>query len=373
MERALQQALARWRTCRCEQLALNIDSLHEHLLRSAWLPPIQPELARPQTARRELVSPKSELTSLIISLPSPSSPRFGAHLDAMRAFPPDPRVAQALRTALEFEEGLAAPKFRTVWRRVFATLASIGDPRARGWLPPLAQAQRAGTTASRRWLLAGTAELCGALPVGQPSNVAPIDLPPVKPLESLSDEERLVTADWLSSYGDPRGEFLVLQHKRELLPLERQREGELVRKWARSWLGPLARAIRTDGLRFEKGVVVECRLSGDRAAEFTNHSTWRSVRSLDLRSLQWNVSLPRVTAFLAAPAMAALRDVRGMSTAILAAVIGQRMPWRLESLEVLGYGALEPQLLEWMPWFSQLKEYVMNGQRWRREPTGWKS
>ncbi|MFT3712442.1 MAG: hypothetical protein QM817_32755 [Archangium sp.] len=354
MERALHQALARWRTCRCEQLALNIDSLHDHLVRT-----------RPQPASSR------ELSSLLSSLPAATHHAFGAHLDALRAFAPDPRVAQALRLALENEDSLAAPAHRATWRRAFATLASIGDPRARGWLPPLVQAQRGGTTASRHWLRQETQQLCGALPTATPSDVLPVELPKTPPLESLSDAERLVTADWLNEFGDPRGEFLVLQHRGALLPTEKRRLGRLLRDYGRRWLGPLSRALRNDGLRFEKGVVVECRLSGERAAEFTGHSFWRSVRVIDLRALQWNVSLPRVVGFLSHAVMSGLRELRGVPLPILTALLERRMPWRLERLEILGYGAFEPQFLEWFPPFAKLTHCNVNGQRWQRVGTNW--
>jgi hypothetical protein len=354
MERALHQALARWRACRCEQLALNIDSMHEHLVRT-----------RPQPAASR------DLSSLLSSLPPASHPGFGAHLDALRAFPPDPRVAQALRLSLEAEEQLAAPSHRATWRRTFATLASIGDPRARGWLPPLVQAQRGGTTASRHWLRQETAQLCGALPTATPSEVAPVELPAAPPLESLSDQERLVTADWLSDHGDPRGEFLVLQHRGALLPTERRRLGRLLRDYGRRWLGPLSRAIRPEGLRFEKGVVVECRLSGERAAEFTGHSFWRAVRALDLRSLRWGTSWQRVVSFLAHDVMANLRELRGVELQLITVLLTSRVPWRLERLEVLGYGAFEPRFLDWLPPFSKLTHLTANAMRWQRGANGW--
>jgi hypothetical protein len=354
MERTLNRALAQWRTCRCEQLALNIDLLNEHLLRT------QPQ---PASSRA--------LSSFLCALPPASSPDFGARLDALRGFEPDPRIAQALRLSLEPEAGLAAPQHRATWRRTFATLATMGDPRTRTWLPPLVASQRGGTAASRWWLAQEAQQLCGTLPVSTPSRVAPLDLRAPPPLESLTDAERLVTADWLSENGDPRGEFLVLQHRATLSPVEKKRLGRLLRDHGRQWLGALSRAIRSDGLRFEKGVVVQCLLSGDRAAEFTGHDFWRPVRVLDLRALQWSTRVGRVVEFLSSPVLGNLRELRGVSMALLTALLQAKVAWRLERLELLGYADTEPQFLEWFAPFSQLTYFMENGRRWRRAPSGW--
>ena len=146
---------------------------------------------------------------------------------------------------------------------------------------------------------------------------------------------------------------------------------QLQRDYARLWLGPLRRAIRLDGLKFEKGVVVACRLSGERAAEFTGHPLWRTVRSVDVRNLQWNVSLPRVRDFFAAPVMSGLSELRGVSVPLLTALMERRMPWRLRELEVLGYGALEPGFLDWLPAFRALERCTVNGLRWRKRDGVW--
>ncbi|MFZ5440400.1 MAG: hypothetical protein ACOZQL_10345 [Myxococcota bacterium] len=361
MERALHEALVRWRKCRCERLALNIDILSERLL--CTRPQCAADRWNAVAARRRA----EELPGLLSTLAEVGSSRFLAQLDALRGFEPDPRVAQAVRFALESREDLAAPAYRALWRRVFAVLASIGDPRARGWLPPLIQAQRGGTTTSLRWLRQQTSSLCGALPEPQPTEVEPLPPPPPR-LDALSSAQRLVLADALSEQGDPFGEFLVLQHQDPLPPVAQRRCNVLVRDYGRRWLGPLSRAIRPRGLRFERGVVVACSLSGGRAAEFTNHPGWAWVRTLEVGGLQYATRLAPVLEFLRAPVLARVRELVGVPVWLLWALLDGPLPFQLEHVEVPGWvQPAEFELVLRHRAFAGVKSFVANG-RWLRSP-----
>src|SRR5947208_2415677 len=60
------------------------------------------------------------------------------------------------------------------------------------------------------------------------------------------DELRRVYADLLLERGDPRGELIVLQLRRaagEASEREMEQERALLKRYAKAWLGPLARVI----------------------------------------------------------------------------------------------------------------------------------
>lgn len=362
MERALTEALARWRQCRCERLALNIDLTIDHLARAR--PQFAAERFFEVAARRR----DEDLPGLLSVLPEPGAPELPAHLDALRGRPPHPTLAEALRRLLEARADLAAPRWRWLWRRALVMLAESGDPRVRTWLPSLVRAQRGGTPAARAWLEAECGLLCGGLPRAAPTDVDPLGaVGDVSPLVPLSDDARLVFADGLSEQGDPLGEFVTLQYRPALAPVERRRAEELQRRHARRWLGPLSRAVRPDGLRFERGVVVACRLSGDRAAELTNHPAWATVRSLDLRANGLS-SNERLLAFLRAPVLRGLAELRGVPLELAYMLVTEPVAFRLEALELAGYGSVDLEILSWGRVFGALREVKMNGQRWLRAP-----
>jgi hypothetical protein len=329
--------------------------MHEQLVRTRALPAAERFFELAARSRED------DLTALLTLLPDPGADDFGPHLDALWRFPPDPRLAEALRRGLETQDDLAHPRWRSTWRRVLPLLARVGDPRVAAWLPGLVRAQRGGTAASRRWLVGEVRALCGALPEARESGVAPFVAREAPPLSSLTAEERMVIADGLSEQGDPLGEFLVLQHLPRLLSVERKREAQLQRVYSRRWLGALSRAVRPDGLRFEKGVVVACRLSGARAAELTNHPAWATVRSLELRATSGPVDA-RLEAFLLAPAMAALTELRGVPLALAYALLERRVPFQLELLALQGYGAFDAELLSWSAAFRSVRTLIVNGQ-----------
>jgi hypothetical protein len=363
VERALTEALSQWRVSRCEQLALNIDALHEHLVRTR---PQFPDGRWLQVCARRR---EEDLPGLLSSLPPVAAPSFGPRLDALRAFPPNPHLAQVLRWALEERDDLAEPASRALWRRVLATLAWVGDPRTKGWLPALAASQRGGTVASRAWLQREVATLSGSLPIARAAAPAPFVLPGAPMLGELTDAERLVTADWLSGFDDPLGEFLVLQCQ-PLHDEQARRMRALQVRHARRWLGPLSRALRLDRLVFERGVVVEGTLGGVRALETSGHASWCSVRSLDLRALR-NVDAGRIVRFLREPVLRGLRVLTGLTEGVVAELAHGAVPFQLERMQVIQWqpGELR-RLLGLARSLRSLRLLDLNGTRWVRGAGG---
>ena len=371
MERALTEALSQWRGSRCELLALNIDSLHELLVRTR--PQFPDGRWADVCARRREV----DLPGLLSSLPSVDAPSFGPRLDALRAFAPDPHLAEALRWALEAQEDLAAPHHRALWRRVFGTLAWVGDPRVKRWLPALIASQRGGTPASRGWLQREVEALDASLPqpvVRSPRpNPASLPVPPL--LGELTDDERLVTADWLSSWDDPLGEFLVLQYREVnggLQHAQARRMRALQVRHARRWLGPLSRALRLDGLRCERGTLVEGTLSGVRALDLAGHAGWAAVRSLDLRAVR-DVDSTRVIRFLREPVLRGVRVLTGCTESLALQLSHDALPFQLERLQVLDHDWQFETLLRVLQGARSLRTLrllELNGTRWTRDPAG---
>ena len=70
------------------------------------------------------------------------------------------------------------------------------------------------------------------------------------------DDHRLVYADWLQTHGDPRGEFIVLQCRRESGDGDTDdlnRERQLLQTHVRRWLGRLADSLEPASIVFRKG------------------------------------------------------------------------------------------------------------------------
>ena len=368
MERELIDALSRWRVSRCEQTALNIDALHEHLVRT------RPQFGDGRWEEVCLRRREEDLPGLLSTLPAVDDPGFCARLDLLRGFAPDPHLSLVLRWALEAREDLAGPRHRALWRRVFATLAALGDPRVKGWLPELVAHQRGSTASSHRWLIQEANTLCGSLPAPAASS-PPVVLPRVPLLSDRTDHERLITADWLSGFGDPLGEFLVLQHleaTRGLQQGQRKRMNQLQTRYARRWLGPLSRALKLEGLRFERGAVVAGTLSGVRSLDLAGHVGWTSMRWLDLRALRY-VTADRVGRFLRQPVLRSLTTLTGVPEHIALELAHEPLPFKLEKLQIIeAHWQLDSliRILQTGRALGSLTSLEHHGMRWVREAGG---
>jgi hypothetical protein len=199
-------------------------------------------------------------------------------------------------------------------------------------------------------------------------------LPTVPLLSDLTEHQRLVTADWLSEFEDPLGEFLVLQHAHQLQQGQRKRMNQLQTRYARRWLGPLSRALKLEGLRFERGAVVAGTLGGVRALELSGHVGWTSMRWLDLRSLR-TVAADRVGAFLRQPVFRGLTTLTGVPENIALDLAHGVLPFKLEKLQVIeAHWQLESliRILQSGRALGALTALEHHGMRWERVGGEWR-
>ena len=116
------------------------------------------------------------------------------------------------------------------------------------------------------------------------------------------DAHRLVYADWLTEHGDPRGEFIALQFRREaedrargrrhhwdrLAPLtevtgKRARERLLQDSHGPGWLGELRPVIDHESMVFHKGFLAACEVSfasEEQRGALQGASEWATVQRL---------------------------------------------------------------------------------------------
>ncbi|MFO0595050.1 MAG: hypothetical protein U0228_07090 [Myxococcaceae bacterium] len=377
MQRAVSMALELWRSCRCEQLALRLELATEPTP-GADIPHFEaPAFAR-WWLERCAARRSRDVPLLVRSLAPAASPLFLSQLEGLARFRADPRLANGLRAALELHAAmdLAAPRFRPLWQRVFSLLAAMGDPRTRGWLPQLVEAQRHSTPAHRRWLQWQVTRVTGALPLSVPPR-EPVHLPaPPPPLAVTSPEERLVLADQLSARGDPLGEFLVLQAVEadaRLAPEQSARVRALVQTHGRRWLGALTVALRPDGLRFERGAVAAGTLSGTHALRLHGDPAWSGVRELDLRAMQ-HTDDAALWRFLTHPVFARLEALRSVPLSLAEPLRRGPVPFRLRVLGFLdAFSAAERvNLLHAEPLAHlEVVEFAGGSDRWERRGEQW--
>ena len=98
------------------------------------------------------------------------------------------------------------------------------------------------------------------------------------------DELKAVFADWLVERGDPRGEFMASQLKRERSDEDLSREALLSRTHMRQWLpDEVLINLVPSSIVFEKGVFAGARVSVRSASALTAslpHPVWSTVRAL---------------------------------------------------------------------------------------------
>ncbi|WP_426746124.1 TIGR02996 domain-containing protein [Myxococcus faecalis] len=102
------------------------------------------------------------------------------------------------------------------------------------------------------------------------------------------ESTRLVMADQLLEVGDPLGEFIVLQCSAAPDPT---RIDALLAKHVRSWELPLGGLVEPGTTRFERGLPVAVRMSGEAARRIPPEPgpAWCSVRELDWAGVAWSV------------------------------------------------------------------------------------
>lgn len=337
MERALDDALDRWRRLPSASLADDITWLSEAI--TARRPGIAHDQLDAVFRRRR----SADLGVLLAALPPMSSPQLPARLDRLFFWPRDPRITEELRRLLLAD----APRAdrHSLWRRILALVAWTGDVRAAQWLaevlidvngtPPHLRSliQRANAIITT---LGGLATQPSRAPVPLKIQVVAQALPPRR-----GPTDDLVWADWLLANGDPRGELIILQSIEPRRREQRRRVGELIRHHARAWLGRLSPAFQPDGLVFERGFVVAGLLSGYRGLrDLTGAPEWSTVRALDLRELARHhcdpMWLPR---FLTDSAMGSLTTLTNFPATEVGALARWKRPSKVEHLAVSGWVA----------------------------------
>lgn len=272
----------------------------------------------------------------------------------------DPQLTKPLCALLKLPGGSSS--WSKVQTALFKLVEGAGDPRAIGLLdelvtharenpterPPSIQTsvlERAPKVAARlrarvvKEPLAESEEL-GQVMEGVRARLGR-DLPPMraattaKPTSAQAllqaihdapwdDTPRHVYADYLQERGDPRGEFIALQMRAGDAEAQR-RASALLEKHERAWLGPLAKAVATSTVVFERGFLAACTTDVTRKAEANivfDRDEWATVTRLTFGSHGELTGKMR-----------ALVEVRGLSESALAALATHRF----EQLEVLGF------------------------------------
>ncbi len=287
---------------------------------------------------------------------------------ALHGFPPDPRLGRALGQWL-----LAQGSDEGCWLEgtplATAVFAALGIHADASLLPGLReykgsdaaaklkkleaaiakQSARAPTPAERAWL--NGLRFDDAPHPGQGRLVA-----------AKSAGERAVAVDQLLEEADPRGEFVLLQQQkrvRDLTPKESRREDELHRKYAKAWMGPLARVLETESAVFEDGVLVRARADHtlEVLPEVIDAPEWSTLRALDFGS--W---LPDVSVLRRWPSIVEVRTGSEAATRLVAAAS--------PPLEVATYftdlpsehpAAKERELLTTLPGLPKVTHFGVSG------------
>lgn len=184
-------------------------------------------------------------------------------VELLAELPPDPRIARLALALLRDFDDLSHSSTK-LWRRLIDLVETHGDPEAGamlGWAPALGKMgptvrprldnvtkRLAKSKALSNDELTEIERTIDAFVPGAPRHVASQHASTGEELlaeiqrNPNDDDARLVYADWLSSWNDPRGEFIVLQFQRaegKSTPAGEKRESALLKKHFREWAGPL--------------------------------------------------------------------------------------------------------------------------------------
>lgn len=337
MERALSEALALWRRQPSGALAHDIQRLSDELTAC------QPHVAESDWMELCAARRPAQLGSLLATLPPASSPRLAERLQALFAWPRDPRITDALRR-LTYQH-IPRSSDHALWRRILGLIAWTQDARAAAWLGDLlgeidGPATHGRTLIQRAnelivWLSNREPDLASARPARRERAPEP---PPEKPPPSDATE-RLVFADALLDAGDVRGELIMLQSLAAPRRDQKRRATALVREYSRAWLGRLSPALKPDGLRFSSGFVEAGRLSGYRAIrELVGAPEWETVRELDLRELAWRSPQPELLVrFLTHPVLRNLSRVHAFPASAVRALLAAPATLAISSFDLSGW------------------------------------
>ncbi len=316
LPRALAALLDAWRATPAAALADAIDRVGARAVQIAGITPPTGTTAKARNAAWDALAIAGDPVVRHVLLASLTDTKGNAEtlarIELLVAHPPDPRVAAKICDLIAVPiYNVTVSRTRPFWRRVFALLPELADPRiaerARGFdagwavnrelnpperpelvkqlakMQPALDAAYAGGVPA---LSAGDAALCEAIVAAIPAERIASPTSARTEAELLAaiyaapedDDPRLVYGDWLSERGDPRGEMIVLQIAKARGKLSREqaaRERDLVAGHGAAWLAPLP--ILKTGARFERGFVVACQTH----ALLDDHPAWATVREVN--------------------------------------------------------------------------------------------
>jgi uncharacterized protein (TIGR02996 family) len=291
---SLDALLARWRERPHAELAGAIDVVSDGLARPPLAAKNLDELHAAWLAREAQHDP-GDLPILLAAMRRQRSANAIAEMRLLMAWPRDPRTTTFL-VAL-FED----PPYwsRAAFEEVLGLCGRAGDPRLGPFLARkdlLRHFLGGFETAVRTAIKKRAAEIVARTPLAPPiddetaalvRDAAPKKRAPDDALAAVyadptNDAPKLVYADALVEAGDPRGELILLQagQKRG----SKKRIGELVKKHARVWLGPLYDAVALDTVVWELGFPVEIDVDVERHAELRRTKgdpRWSTIRRVN--------------------------------------------------------------------------------------------
>jgi uncharacterized protein (TIGR02996 family) len=315
---ALPHLLAAWRLVPAAELAAIVERVSERVAHD--LPPVEGKTLKARhEAFLEVAARQNpaDLPRLQAVIPTMRSAEAASELDALAAWPADPRHTPFFLAMIKKPPYHGSGTVK-VWRRVFDLLVASGDPRLIDALPALDLGGVLGATpaldVSQRKLEAALGKLKKRFPMGPPrldgrareilgrfdargkAQRASADELLARVLAAPEDDQaRLVYADALQEAGDPRGELIVLQFAKLARPLtttEARREKGLIHEHFARMLGDLAPLVEEDGTSFERGfpVRVRCKLPKDTHKKLAlGHPLWATVSTVDIDNAE---SLP---------------------------------------------------------------------------------
>lgn len=182
--------------------------------------------------------------------------------------------------------------------------------------------------------------------------------------DSPQDEAlRLVLADALAERGEPRGELILEQHRRESKGARAPstRERALLKKHGEALMGPLATVLRQPTFRL--GFLSGAALKGGRHdfAALHGEREWRTIESLSIGS---SASNEMALALLGVPALVSLREVKSLSAEVLVAALKSTDPlaWeRVTSVSLLSFPVGLREIVRYADRLPKLKVLGFSG------------
>jgi uncharacterized protein (TIGR02996 family) len=150
------------------------------------------------------------------------------------------------------------------------------------------------------------------------------------------DTVRAVFADWLTERGDPRGELIALQLAGASTEKMRKREASLLKKHGKAWVGDLETGLSKHGRVFERGFLARAILDTDgdpkTPPKVFSDVAWATVWSVRFAfSIEWRSLGAQL---LALPSMRWVKDIAGVSLETMCSLARAEPRPRIESIEV---------------------------------------